>query len=272
MQGLRNILRWIVFNNIFVAFCVVALNMSSEFLLDTYNCQINQFLFFSCIFTYNYQRMVRSKRKLQQQKQRLFGDKKVLLALMLFSLLCCVFLFFQFNYHTQLLIAFLGIISVLYPFILREIPYCKIFIITLVWSASTVLLLVTENNLELSSAVYYLFLGRLLFILALTIPFDIRDLKYDNKSLKTIPIIFGASKARLIAILFLLGFIIIALLQYYQNQIYFESLIAIVLSCFFASILIIKSTTGKKDFYFTFWVESASIYLYFFLMLSTLLF
>ena len=139
---------------------------------------------------------------------------------MLFSLLCSIFLFLQFKLQTQLLIAFLGIISVLYPFILREIPYCKIFIITLVWSVSTVLLLVTENNLELSSTVYNLSLGRLLFILALTIPFDIRDLKYDNKRLKTIPIIFGASKARLIAILSLVGFTIISLLQYYQNQIY----------------------------------------------------
>ena len=94
--------------------------------------------------------MVKSKRKLRQQKHWLLGGNKVLLALMLFSLLCSIFLFFQFKLQTQLLIAITGFISLLYPFGLREIPYCKIFIITLVWSVSTVLLLVTENNLEIN--------------------------------------------------------------------------------------------------------------------------
>ena len=272
MQGLRNIFRWIVFSNIFVAFCVVALNMSTEFLLDTYNCKINQFLFFSTIFTYNYQRIVKSKRKLQQQKHWLLGGNKILLALMLFSLLCSIFLFLQFKLQTQLLIAFLGIIAVLYPFDLREIPYCKIFIITFVWSVSTVLLLVIENNLEITSNVIYLFMGRLFFILAITIPFDIRDLKYDESNLKTLPIIFGASKARLIGLLSLLVFEIISITQFYFHQINFGFLIAITFSCIFGCNLIIKSTQQKKDIYFSFWVESASVCLYAFLVLSTLVF
>ena len=62
-------------------------------------------------------------------------------------------------------------------------------------------------------------MGRLFFILAITIPFDIRDLKYDKSNLKTLPIIFGASKARLIGLLSLLVFEIISITQFYFHQI-----------------------------------------------------
>ena len=79
-------------------------------------------------------------------------------------------------------------------------------------------LLVIENNLEITSDVIYLFMGRLFFILAITIPFDIRDLKYDEANLRTIPIIFGASKARLIGLLFLLVFEMISIIQFYFHQ------------------------------------------------------
>ena len=44
-----------------------------------------------------------------------------------------------------------------------------------------------------------MFVHRLCFVFAITIPFDIRDLKYDSLQLKTIPTIFGEEKARYIA-------------------------------------------------------------------------
>ena len=45
-----------------------------------------------------------------------------------------------------------------------------------------------------------MFFERFLFIMAITIPFDIRDLKIDNQvGLKTIPSILGIKKSKMIA-------------------------------------------------------------------------
>ena len=129
-----------------------------------------------------------------------------------------------------------------------------------------------ENNISLNINTYLHLICRFLFVFAICIPFDIRDLKYDESNLKTLPIIFGASKARLIGLLSLLVFEIISITQFYFHQINFGFLIAITFSCIFGCNLIIKSTQQKKDIYFSFWVESASVCLYAFLTLSTLVF
>ena len=70
IKQLRNIFNWIVFSNIFVAFCVLALTISSEVLLDTANFRISQFVFFATLFTYNFQRVV----KLKQREKHLKTD------------------------------------------------------------------------------------------------------------------------------------------------------------------------------------------------------
>ena len=51
----------------------------------------------------------------------------------------------------------------------------------------------------------------------------------------------------------------------------FHNLIALICVFFLSTILIIKSTQEKTALYFSFWIESLSIYLYLFLILSTLL-
>ena len=68
IKQLRNIFNWIVFSNIFVAFCVLALTISSEVLLDTANFRISQFVFFATLFTYNFQRVVKLKQRGKQLK------------------------------------------------------------------------------------------------------------------------------------------------------------------------------------------------------------
>ena len=92
---------------------------------------------------------------------------------------------------TKIAIILLSLISILYPFGLRNTPYLKIFLIAASWSISTVLLTYFENNLLIDQRFYLEIFARFFFILGITIPFDIRDLKFDNRRLNTIPIVFG---------------------------------------------------------------------------------
>ena len=162
--------------------------------------------------------------------------------------------------------------SILYPFGLRKIPFAKIFIISFDWMGSTMLLLVLENNISVSQNVILHLVARFLFVFAITIPFDIRDLKYDVQTLRTIPLFFGASRARFIAIfaLFICG--IISIFQYFDLGLIFPNLLALILLYLAASILILKSDKNKQETYFSFWVESLSIFSYLFLVIMLLIF
>lgn len=92
---------------------------------------------------------------------------------------------------------------------LRQLPGLKLFYIGLVWTMSCVLLPVTEayqvgypiawtQALQVMCWVF-------LFVLAITIPFDIRDVYQDSRyGLKTIPVMVGKHRSLLLSVFLLL--------------------------------------------------------------------
>ena len=180
--------------------------------------------------------------------------------------------FSQFQTLTQIAILFSGVLSLLYPFGLRKIPFSKIFVISFVWTISTMLLLVLENNILITQNVVLHLVSRFLFVFAITIPFDIRDLKYDTQNLQTIPLFFGTKKARFMAVISVFICAIIAILQYFENTVISSNLLALILLYFVASIFIVKSDENKSEMYFSFWIESLSILAYLVLIISGLIF
>ena len=63
-----------------------------------------------------------------------------------------VYKFIDFRLITQAVIFLLAVISVSYPFGLRKIPFFKIVIISFVWSITTMLLLVVENDVVIKES------------------------------------------------------------------------------------------------------------------------
>ena len=134
------------------------------------------------------------------------------------------------------------------------------------------LLALLENQIQLTQNITLHLFARFLLIFAITIPFDIRDLNFDSKELRTIPIVFGAVKARIISISALFFCAIIAVFQYIHEDINLPKLLALILLYFVSSIFIAKSDVSKREMYFSFWVESLSILGYIFLLISALIF
>jgi 4-hydroxybenzoate polyprenyltransferase len=99
---------------------------------------------------------------------------------------------------------------------LRDIPYLKIFLIAIVWSFSTVLFPAINSNMDLfSKPVILLLIERFFFILAITLPFDIRDMASDEKlGLKTIPLLIKPKLSYQLANLFIVIFWCISLFHY----------------------------------------------------------
>jgi 4-hydroxybenzoate polyprenyltransferase len=138
----------------------------------------------------------------------------------------------------------------------------KLFIIGAVWAGSTVLLpiLEIEGNglLNISNKeTILLFFTRFLFIVAITIPFDIRDLFQDqSNALRTIPVIFGEKKSLFLCQLFLATSLI--LLFVYTEKLD-TNFWAIALSIFISGWLILKSRWEKNEYYYFFLLDGTMI-------------
>ena len=132
---------------------------------------------------------------------------------------------------TEVLLAFilLGFLTLFYSglgfgnkkhhYKLREIPYLKIFLITSIWSVSTILLPVIQAGNEIfTTNVILLFAERFLFIFAIAIQFDIRDMQADRHAgLKTIPLLIGQHKAAILSFLTLAASLFFSVFHY-PNQ------------------------------------------------------
>lgn len=273
MKKFHPFLLFLINSNIFVSFCVLSLALSSEFILGYSNLKVAQFVFFATILTYNFQRIVRVRRLEKHPKSDWIQEHEFLIyVIMIIAASISLYRFLDFKTSTKIAIIFSGVLSFLYPFWLRKIPFSKIFIIALVWTISTMLLLILENNIIVNSNITLHLFVRFLFVVAICIPFDIRDLKIDSKKLKTIPIIFGVAKAKLICFFSLFSIIIISIFQFLNDNSRVHFLIAIILSCIVSLILINKSDEKQNDFFFSLWIESLSIFLYLFLAICICIF
>lgn len=100
----------------------------------------------------------------------------------------------------------LGVVSILYtlPFLggarLRDLHYIKIVLIAIVWSGLAVLPIILHQGISVPLA--FVFMEKICFMVAITIPFDVRDLGIDG-GLKTIPQLLGINKAYNLAYLLL---------------------------------------------------------------------
>ena len=270
---LKSKAQFFVYSNIWVSFCVLGLALSSEILLQTSNTHLLQFVFFSTLFIYNFHRLVRVyKGHCHVRKAWLQKNKKSVFFLMLCSLAVSLYKFIDFRLITQTVIFLLAVISVSYPFGLRKIPFFKIVIISFAWSISTMLLLVVENDVVISINEILHLVVRFLFVFAITIPFDIRDLHYDNKNVVTLPLFFGVGKSKLIAFLALGICMLISGIQNYTGNLMLAHLLAIILLCFNSLIFVWNSNENRGEMYFSFWGEGLSICSYLFLVILLLIF
>lgn len=102
---------------------------------------------------------------------------------------------------------------------------------------------------------------RFLFIGALTVPFDIRDLFDDRKvGLKTIPVVLGEKKAYLFCQVLLAGYIVLLFLfrQHGFNLDFFALTLTVILTGW----LIFKSAWQKDEYYYFFYMDGVLILQY----------
>ena len=187
-----------------------------------------------------------------------------LLVLNILSLVGLIYAAFQFSWRDLLFVIPFFLLTLFYivPFGgrlrgLRNLPGFKLFLIAAVWSGVTVLFPIWVNDLFLDGKAWLLFLQRFLFVLAITIPFDIRDLQLDDPDLATLPQTIGVMRSKLLA----LGALLIFALLFWNGDVFqvreqWAGLATALVSAGF----ILKAGVYQNRYYSGFWVEGIPIF------------
>lgn len=208
------IFRALVFSNLWISLGAFFCGLQSIIIIkNEVSFFVPLILFFSTFFIYNFQRLIRRirgeyPRSVSLRLDWMEAKIKGLNVLTLLSLIVLITLLLNASLNVWILLSVLGFLSVGYviPVVsskgslvgFRDVPGLKIFLIALTWSGATVLLpVLTQGSFSdiLLNGVPLLFVEKFIFILAITIPFDIRDLVYDEPQKSTIPQLIGVSKA-----------------------------------------------------------------------------
>jgi 4-hydroxybenzoate polyprenyltransferase len=283
---IKPVFDFLLFSNVFMSLCAVAQGLVTFELIGSKPVYtVIALLFTSTLGIYNFCILV-SKPQHPERSPLLrvrwfFAHYRLMVTFTIVSILLLVPLFFLISTESRLLLIFLGIISFFYgipifsfgeqKFGLRNIPGLKPFLITMVWTMSTVLLPVLEaQDLHLTAISMHdttiLIAKRFLFVGALTIPFDIRDLFEDRRlSLKTIPVILGEKGAYLFCQVMLIGYVILLFL--FRSNGFSLDFWALTLTAVLAGWLIFKSKWEKNEYYYFFYLDGVLILQYVVLLL-----
>jgi len=175
-----------------------------------------------------------------------------------FSSIIC---FFILPIAAQICMIIIGIITLGYSiplfqlkgkkFKFRDLGISKIFLISIIWAISTGLLPALYYNTSLTNwPLISIVIERFLFVFIITLPFDIRDMGFDqSQELKTIPILIGIPNTKKIAIglMALLSLLSTVRILYYPTNL--AELIAL-LAAYIITIALVQQTKSNQEEYF----------------------
>ena len=266
---LKKHLRNTFYSNVWIAFAAGCAAYQTSQLFDLDNFYLPLFVASSTLFVYNFQRLVKINQKpllyAAGRNNWIYRNKKLLALLTIASAAACVVMHRILEPQDYFLLAIPGFLSVFYavPFkispkktfeAMRSLPYLKLFLISFTWSVSTVFLPAVHAygfDALLWRETFLLAIEQFLFIAAITIPFDIRDLKFDSPFQKTIPQLFGVSGAIAFAMALLTGSFVCLVFLNQFSLIDAREAWALCIGNVVAGIGIVSTKTSSKELYFT---------------------
>ncbi|MDO9276536.1 MAG: hypothetical protein Q7T92_13455 [Lutibacter sp.] len=269
MQFFKKIANFYIFGNIHVALAGFSL---TKITLVNYGIAGNLtplFVAFSIVIAYNFIRFYEIKNnRLNWFKDWFFMNSNKIVLLMILSILGLGYISFftDFNLKSVLILFPFAFMTFFYAIPLfkigelevsfRNFPMIKIFSIVIAWAGISVFFPLYEANYQFNQSVYFEFFQRILILLAFTIPFDIRDVARDSKSLKTLPQTLGIINSKVLGIMLLFVFILLEIFK--ENFTYVGLVIALLISII-AGIFLWFSSPKKSRYYTSFWVESIPV-------------
>ncbi|MGV6861208.1 MAG: hypothetical protein ACWA41_05525 [Putridiphycobacter sp.] len=147
---------------------------------------------------------------------------------------------------------------------MRDLPTLKIFIIAIVWVLFCLFFPYFIESKVSTTQFVVLVTSSFLFMIAITIPFDIRDLGIDADSKRTIPQVLGEKNARTLA-LTLLTISQILLMVFWPSY-----TTGILIFCVLGLIFLSQAKQGQKDIYFSGVIDGLLVLQTFLIWLNTI--
>ncbi len=261
MEALKSIFKFYINSSIHVALAICALVQITFLKFGTADRYI--FLLFSflgSIAAYNFVKYSKVSKLHHRQLTRSMKGIRVL------TILCGIFFIyvaFKVPYDTLVYMTPFVVLTVLYavPVFpnkrnLRSVAGIKIFIIGLVWAGATVLVPVVYVKGVFNFDFLIEIIQRFLFVVVLMLPFEIRDLQYDDATLETIPQKIGVTKTKVFGSTLLVVFLLLTATKEMLSSIEILSTILIAI----ISLMFLWGTDRQQSkYYCSFWVEGIPI-------------
>ncbi len=285
MKYLRPIIDLVLYGNFWIAVCAVAMTVQTQFIL-TGTVSWTPFVGlvgFSTLMIYAIHRYIGLK------KVRIFTDtgryfiiakfKNHILFYAAIGGIGAAICFLLLSLKMQMALVLPGLISLGYviPILggkkrLRDLNQLKIYLIAVVWAWITVILPILDmGKLGIDNGTtLLLFLERMLFVFAITLPFDIRDLKVDGHTgVETIPSQIGIEKTKKLASIVLFVVLILAAINLLLDNYTTPIFIAMAVSCASTNWLIKNCDTRRDDYYFTGLIDGTMIFQFLLIFVAT---
>ena len=274
---MRDLVKYFIYGSWWVALCAATMGLITWFELTGtwWNTPLFIFIFGSTLVIYNMNMLsgLNELRDMGSDSERhhwcMANERKMNVTLIIGLLMVACSVWFL-NRTIWLLMLPMSLVAAAYvmPIIrkntdkirIREIGLWKIFLIAVIWAGMTVILPAVHlygfgQITEVLS--WQLAIERSVFILAITIPFDVRDLINDaKKRVRTLSSVLGWKKSILLAeaLLFLFG-----LLIYFRLGTGNPLLIGYLLNVLLTAIIVGFATPNRNDVYCSFWVEGTML-------------
>ncbi|TYB73904.1 hypothetical protein ES677_07920 [Bizionia gelidisalsuginis] len=267
MNLIKQLFNFYLNSSVHVALSVVSLSFITvkEFGVTTdYN--VLSFIFFATITGYNFVKFFGIA------KWHYRSLAKWLKIIQIFSLLCflCMgYFMLQLEMRVLLYLSVFAAITFLYamPIIpkrlyvdsnhnLRDISGLKVYIIGLVWAGVTVILPLINSNITSNADVILTTIQRFVFLIAIMLPFEIRDLTFDNFKLATIPQKIGVKQTKIMGLFLLMLFLF---LEFFKNELVAVNFATLMVVTLVTAGFILFANKNNSMYYSAFWVESIPI-------------
>jgi hypothetical protein len=224
------------------------------------------FLALSTFFSYNAIRFLKYKTGVLKDEiySWFYNHYKFLIVLNLIVLFKIIEFVFQLSLVEWEVLFPFAIFTVLYmlpvmkfkqgSYSLRKIPGLKIFCIAISWAGLVIFFPLVQNSVPIDVEVFLFFIQQFIFVLVLTLPFDIRDIDFDSKELKTIPMVVGLDKTKRIAL-----FLLLAINVVFIGVFSFREVVVLFFISLLLAVLIWNSERNQSKYYASFWIEGVPI-------------
>lgn len=262
---MKNIFKFYIYSNLHVSLAIFSLIKVTAHLFDVVLTVEACFGFLGTFMFYHLTRYFNRHNYGKTHKMFCWSQQHqtILKWMFLIATISTLILVFYFSINQLLSLIPIGLLTLLYgvkiiryrdkTMSLRFVPGFKIFLIALVWSGVVVVFPLIDKSVELWKVVCFS-IEIILFVIALTLPFDIRDLAFDAKNLKTLPQILGLKGVKRIGVLILLIGGFLHFITFGLTGLYLYLLISLILT-----ISLYQTQLKQSEYYTSFWIESIPI-------------